>query len=148
MTVPIVSALVAAAIIILQQVLMFTVGIHRAQASIGVGFGDDQNLERKIRRHGNLAENAAIFVATLALAEMVGVPQLIVLGFGGVFVVGRLLHAVGMGSLSGSHLADGGALFKGMRAMGAFATLFSGIGLGAVLVYVSATSLPASNLPF
>ncbi len=148
MTVPIVSALVAATIIILQQILMFTVGIHRARASIGVGFGEDQDLERKIRRHGNLAENGALFIATLALAEMVGVPQMIVLGFGGAFVLARVSHAIGMGSLSGSHLADGGALFKGMRAFGAFATVLSGIGLGAMLIYVSATSLTAANLPF
>ena len=148
MTVPIVSALVAASIIILQQVLMFTVGIHRARASIGVGFGEDQNLERKIRRHGNLAENGALFVATLALAELLGAPQILILGLGGAFVLARLFHAIGMGSLSGSHLADGGILFKGLRAIGAFTTLFTGIGLGALLVYVSATNLSAANLPF
>ena len=136
MTAPLITALVAATIIILQQLLMLTVGLHRAQAGIGVGVGDDQNLERKVRRHGNLAENSALFIATLALAEMLGAPQAIVMGFGAAFVGARVFHALGMGSLSGSHLADGGAIFRTMRALGAFGTLLSGIGLGAYLIYV------------
>ena len=141
MTVPIVSALVAAAMIILQHTLMMTVGFHRARTSIGVGFGEDQVLERKIGRHGNLAENAALFVATLALAEIVGLPQGVVVGFGVAFVAGRLMHAIGMSSLSGSHLAEGGFLFRIMRMLGAFTTILTGMGLGAFLIYFSSATL-------
>lgn len=141
MTAPIITAVVAATIIILQQLLMFTVGIHRARASIGVGFGEDQNLERKIRRHGNLAENAALFIATLALAEMLGTPQQVIMGFGAMFVGARIFHALGMGSLSGSHLADGGTIFRTMRALGAFGTMLSGVALGGYLIYLLAGTM-------
>lgn len=135
MTAPLIAAMVAAIIIILQQLLMFTVGIHRARTSIGVGVADDQQLERKVRRHGNLAENSALFIATLALAEMLGAPQLIVIGFGGVFVIARVFHALGMGSLAGSHLGEGSRIFGALRGAGAFGTLLSGIGLGGYLLY-------------
>ncbi len=138
MTAPVITAVLAGLIIILQQLLMVAVGLHRARASIGVGFGEDQNLERKIRRHGNLAENAALFIATLALAEILGAPQRVVLGFGAAFLVARLFHALGMGSLSGSHLAEGGAVFKTMRTLGGFGTLLSGLALGAYLIYLVA----------
>ncbi len=140
MTAPVITAMVAAIIIILQQILMLTVGLHRGRAGIGVGFGEDQNLERKIRRHGNLAENAALFIATLALAEILGTPGIIVMVFGAVFVSARIFHALGMGSLSGSHLADGGAVFRMMRALGALGTVLAGVALGGYLIYFLSAS--------
>ena len=131
MSAPIVSAIVAAVLIILQQVLMITVGLHRAKAGIGVGVGSDVNLERKVRRHGNLAENSALFVVTLAISELFGAPTIAVAGFGLAFVVARFSHAIGFSSLAGSHVgAQGSKAFVIMRAMGAFGTFFTGIGLG------------------
>lgn len=139
MSAPIVSAIVAAVLIILQQVLMITVGLHRAKAGIGVGVGSDVNLERKVRRHGNLAENSALFIATLALAELCGVSNAIVAGFGIIFVVARLSHALGFASLAGSHVGEKGSkAFPVMRAAGAFGTFFTGIGLGLFLAFTLA----------
>lgn len=134
MTVPIISALVAAALIVLQQALMITVGLHRAKAGIGVGVGEDAHLERKVRRHGNLAENSALFIVTLALAELCGAPRVAVMGFGIVFVFARFSHALGFSALSGSHIGGKGSkAFPVLRAMGAFGTFFTGIGLGLFL---------------
>lgn len=141
MTLPVISALVAAILIVLQQVLMIAVGMHRAKVQIGVGVGEDRTLERKMRRHGNLAENAGLFVATLALAELCGAPRSVVVGFGTVFVLARLSHALGFGALAGSHVGEKGSkAFPIMRAVGAFGTFFTGVGLGLFLVFAIATA--------
>lgn len=138
MNIPVVSAMIASILIVLQQVLMITVGMHRAKVRIGVGVGNDLTLERKMRRHGNLAENAALFIATLALAELCGAPKGAVAGFGSVFVLARFLHVIGFSSLAGSHIAEGNKAFQIARAAGAFGTFFTGIGLGIFLVFTLA----------
>ncbi|WP_366869165.1 MAPEG family protein [uncultured Tateyamaria sp.] len=53
-----------------QQVLMITVGAHRGGVKVGAGSGGATSLERKIRCHGNLAENAPIFLLALAFLEL------------------------------------------------------------------------------
>lgn len=140
MTLPLISAAVAAFLIILQMVLMLTVGMYRANKLVPVGVGTDQKLERLARRHGNLAENAGLFLATLAIAELVGISSTIITGFGVAFVVARILHVIGFSSLVGSHMADGAKVFIAARAIGAFGTALSGIGLGGYLAYVLLTA--------
>lgn len=120
---------------------MITVGLHRAKAGIGVGVGSDMTLERKVRRHGNLAENSGLFLATLAIAELNGIPRSMIIGFGLTFVIARFSHALGFSALSGSHVgAEGSKLFPAMRAIGAFGTFFTGIGLGLFLAFSLATA--------
>ena len=134
---PYIAAAVAAVLIVLQQALMLNTGLHRAKTGIGVGFGADRDLERKIRRHGNLAENSAIFILALALAEMLNPASLVVAGLGVVFVVARVSHAVGFASLAGSHLPEEGSrAFLAARGIGAFGTALSGIALGGYLGYL------------
>ena len=135
MNLPIISAIVAAILIILQQSLMLTVGLYRTKVKTGVGSGGDTTLERKIRRHGNLAENAALFVATLGLAELCGTPKVIITGFGTVFLLSRLLHMLSFSSLAGSHLIEGNKIFLLMRFFGAFGSFFAGIGLGSLIIF-------------
>lgn len=134
---PVVAALVAGTLIVLQQVLMLNTGFHRANVRIGVGFGQDLNLERKIRRHGNLAENAAIFIVVLALAEMATPGSAVVKALGMIFVVARILHGIAFSSLAGSHVADGSSKFHTTaRFFGALGSAFSGIAIGAYLIYL------------
>ena len=72
MTKLIYSAWLAAYLLVLQMFLMMTVGMYRTKKQQGVGFqADDLTLERLIRRHGNLAENAGIFIASITLLEIV-----------------------------------------------------------------------------
>lgn len=139
MNAPEISALTAAFLIVLQLGLMLSVGLHRLGAGINLGFGDDQNLERKIRRHGNLAENAALFLVALALAELIGAPSFYVAIVAGVFLIARVSHAIGFSSLSGSHQPTS-PVFPALRAVGAFGTIGSGLGVGALLL-LSATSM-------
>lgn len=132
---PIIAATLGAFLIILQQSLMLTVGMHRALTKIGVGYGEDLHLERKVRRHGNLAENAAIFVVLLALAELHGISETVLFWFAVVFAAARVSHALGFMSLDGSHNTDGNKLFLILRAGGAFGSVFAGIGLGGYLLF-------------
>lgn len=134
---PYIAALVGAILIILQQVLMMITGTHRGKASIGVGFGDDKDLERKIRRHGNLAENAAIFLVVLGFAEMASGGGMITTIIGIAFLVARIAHAIAFSSLSGSHgQEDGAKIFVLCRLVGALGTGVSGIALGLYLLSI------------
>jgi len=134
MTIPIIAAFTGALLIILQAILMILVGTHRIRNRIALGTGEDLALERKIRRHGNLAENAALFVVVLALAEMTVVPNDIVRIIAIVFLVGRILHAIALSTVSGSHGAATGKIFQAFRAIGAFSTFGSFIALGGYLL--------------
>ena len=140
MPLPVISATVAAVILILQMVVMVLAGAHRAKTGIGVGDsnddGVDQDLVRKVRRHGNLAENSALIIIALVLAELVGAPANIVMAFGGLFIFARLSHVLAFSSLAGSHGADGSKLFTLARIIGAFGTFLTGVGLGGYLLYL------------
>ncbi len=134
MTIPLITAAAAGAIIILQVVLMIMVGLHRSKAGIFLGTGEDRDMERKIRRHGNLAENSGLFIAALALLEMIGATSSLVTGIAIIFVIGRLAHAFGLSSLVGSHNAPGSKIFIAGRALGAFATFGTGMVMGVSLL--------------
>jgi len=137
MEIPYTAATVGAILIILQQVLMMITGTYRGKVSIGVGVGDDKELERKVRRHGNLAENAAIFVVVLALAEGLVGSGVAIMVFGAIFLIARISHAIAFSSLAGSHGQEGASkLFVRCRMLGALGNGLSGIGLGLYLIYL------------
>lgn len=134
MSLPIITALTAALLLILQQILMITVGAHRGGVKVGAGSGGDTSLERKIRRHGNLAENAPIFLLALALLELSDASSAVVGTLAAAFVAARLLHVLAFASEAGSHLADGSFIFPAMRSVGAISTALIGIGTGTYLL--------------
>ncbi len=145
---PVISAALAGFLLLMQQVLMLSAGIRRGSTGQGVGVAGDVQLERKVRRHGNLAENAAIFVAALALLELLIGSSTIVLVFAALFLGSRLSHAVGFSTLRGSHVridgekAPGSRVFLALRSVGATLTALSGIALGAYLVLLTVGNLP------
>lgn len=139
MTIPLIAALTAGVLIMLQTALMLNVGLYRGAKTIGIGDGDDPDLLRRIRRHGNLAENAALIVVGIALAEISGASTTFVLSVAAIFVVGRLFHAMSFASLAGSHLIEGSKLFPAMRMVGAMSTAGVGFMLGGYLVYATVT---------
>lgn len=135
MTFPIIAAATAGVLLMLQQILMLTVGFTRTALKVGVGHGDNVVLERVMRRHGNLAENAAIFVVTLALLELlVGHGSLVAVP-AAVFVSARIAHALGFTSRAGSHDVRRISAFLALRAGGAFATALTGLATGALLLW-------------
>ncbi|MGF1492357.1 MAG: MAPEG family protein [Microcoleaceae cyanobacterium] len=136
MTALIYSPWLAAYLLVLQQVLMLTVGMYRTKKKQGMGFQDDLTLERLVRRHGNLAENAGIFITSIVLLELqVGSTRLVwVLCLA--FATARTLHAIGFSSAAGAYKLDSkgiGLLFLGARALGALSTAFTGIVCGFAL---------------
>jgi uncharacterized membrane protein YecN with MAPEG domain len=93
---PAVSALTAGILIVLQMLLLLTVVLARRSNQQSLGDGGNANMLRSIRRHGNLAENAAIFVVCAALLEMLGESRLTMEILCGAFVLARLSHAIGL----------------------------------------------------
>ena len=139
---PTYAALLGGGLLVLQILLMLSVGTYRTGAKKGVGVDGDMKLERLVRRHGNLAENAAIFVVVLALYELLFGQTWIALGTASVFFLARLLHLIGFSSLSGSHLVDAsgaGSKFVLMRASGAGLTALTSLVLAIALIIGIAT---------
>lgn len=126
MTLPLISAYAAALLGIFQIALMMTVGLARNAAGISLGDGGNEALLLKIRRHGNLTENAPIFLILLGLLEGTGGPQMAVIGLATVFILARFSHAF---ALSGPNKP------VAARAFGAFGTLIGVAGTAGTLVW-------------
>ena len=134
MNIPEISITIAAVLIVMQMALMLSVGLHRASVKIGVGHGEDEALHRKIRRHANLAENAALFLVALTLAEISGASATNIGLVAGLFLAARISHALAFTSSSGSHTPQGSVVFPALRAFGAFGTVGSGLGVSTLLL--------------
>jgi uncharacterized membrane protein YecN with MAPEG domain len=135
---PVYAGLLGGTLIVVQNILMLNVGLYRTNQKKGVGVDGDVTLERRVRRHGNLAENAAIFVIVLALYELLLGQTAMALLAAVVFAVARLLHVAGFASEAGSHLigAQGGnKIFVLMRAGGAGLSALASLVIGTALVY-------------
>ena len=136
---PVFTAVLGGVLLPLQTVLMLTVGRYRATAQRSIGIEGDATLERLVRRHGNLAENAAIFLVALALFELLFGASTFVWVIGVTFLVARLFHIIGFSNETGSHLVNPNGpnkLFILFRMGGALLTALSTIVLG-VSLFVS-----------
>ncbi|HVN00644.1 MAG TPA: MAPEG family protein [Caulobacteraceae bacterium] len=129
---PVASAIAAGALIVGQMALMLGVVIIRRRAGPSLGDGGDPVLLAAVRRHGNYAENAAIFVASLALLEMLGAARPFVIGLATLFILGRILHAIGLSQTKTANI---------WRVAGVFATVGAGVTLGVRLVTLAVTHL-------
>ena len=132
---PVVAGATGGILIALQSLLMLDAGLYRGRIGASIGLTDDQDLERKVRRHGNLAESSGLFVASLALLELLGGVTLLLPWLAGLYVAGRISHVVAFSSLTGSHAADGPQFFIVCRLFAAFGTFFSGLGVGGLLLW-------------
>ena len=129
---PIYSGLVAALLLILHVVLMVRVIMRRGQAEVNIGDGGDEALEQRIRVHANLLENAPLFVAALAMLEMIVGSTVWVAVIGGVFAVARIDHAVGYSMTTGVSAG---------RLVGTLGTMISILAVAGYLGYVAITNL-------
>ncbi len=93
---PILSALTAGVLIVMQMALMLTVVLMRRRNRQSIGDGGNAELLAAIRRHGNFAENAAIFIAGFALLEVLGDNRSVITTMCAAFVVGRISHVIGL----------------------------------------------------
>jgi len=132
MNLPLYTALTAACILFLQLGLMLSVGLRRVKYRQGIGDGGHDDLSLLVRRHGNLAENGAIFVVVLAVLEIVGGAPLAVAAFGGTFVLVRVAHAIGLTLGDGPNAA---------RFVGASGTALTGFAMAGYLMFIAAGQL-------
>ena len=116
-TFPAITAVTAGCILLLQMVLMVHVGRVRGQTEAVFGPGNETT-QQAIRAHGNLAENAGILIIGLALLEMAGAATWAMASLGGVLVVARVAHAIGLLQSTGVHPG---------RVAGAVGTLLVGV---------------------
>jgi uncharacterized membrane protein YecN with MAPEG domain len=86
----------AGAAAILHIWLSLRVSRLRRPLKIGVGDGGNETLMRRMRAHGNFAENMPVFLILLALLELAGGDPTILWAVGIAFVLARLAHAFGM----------------------------------------------------
>jgi uncharacterized protein len=93
---PVVSAVTAGVLILIQMALMLVVVLARRKNKQSLGDGGNDAVLRASRRHGNFAENAAIFIAGFTLYELIGGPRQTLEIMCAVFIAGRLSHAVGL----------------------------------------------------
>ena len=127
---PAITAATAAVIALLQIYLMMSVGLVRVRTGIGIGDGGEEALALKMRRHGNLIENAPIFLILLAFVELAGSPVWLVVTLGTTFVMARFAHAAALSRTAGPHP---------LRPVGALGTVLSIAAAGGYLLWLTAT---------
>ena len=135
-TPPVISALTAGILILLQTALVFAAVNQRRQHGPSVGEPTNPDVTRAVRRHGNLAENAAIFIACVALLEMLGGGRLWVEILCAAFVAARFFHAFGL-SLKNPTNA--------FRVVGVLLTIIVGLALGGRLILIAIRLLAAGG---
>ena len=99
---------IAGAAAILHIWLSVRVSRMRGPLQIGVGDGGNDALARRMRAHGNYAENMPIFLVLLGFLELATGGNLWLWGAGLLFVLARIAHAFGMDRAGANPLRVGG----------------------------------------
>lgn len=103
-----VSAHVAAAglytglLILMSIALQIRVILLRRSKLIGIGDGQDKELARAIRVHGNFTESIPFGLAGLIMLALIDAQAVLIHGVGAMLVVGRIAHAVGLTQTAGT----------------------------------------------
>ena len=128
---PAVTALYAGLAGILLIVLAALVSRMRRRHRIGLGDGDNRELQRAIRAHGNAVEWLVPAVLLLLVADLNRAAPLLLHLCGLAIIVGRVLHAIGLsrsggasfGRMTGSLLSWGAVAVLAVWNLWAFARL-------------------------
>ncbi|MDQ7050111.1 MAG: MAPEG family protein [Enterobacterales bacterium] len=116
------SGLLAVILIILSM----KVAMARKKNSVGIGDGGNQELSRAIRVQGNFIEYVPIALILLAVFETNGGNSIVAHVAGGSLLIGRLLHAYGLGKSAGISIG---------RGLGMLLTWLTILALGLVNIY-------------
>ncbi len=90
------AAIYVALNLLLLVILAARVTLLRRSAGISLGTGGDAALERRVRAHGNAAENMPLFLLALFMASALGLAPWMVHAFGASFTLARLAQAYGV----------------------------------------------------
>jgi uncharacterized membrane protein YecN with MAPEG domain len=121
---------IAGAAAILHVWLSLRVSRLRRPLKIGVGDGGNEMLLRRMRAHGNFAENVPIFLILLGVIELAVGKSLWLWGAGILFVIARIAHAFGMDRPGGNILRVAGIALSWLVLLG----------LGGFAIYLAYTS--------
>ena len=114
-----VTALFGAIHGVLNVALAIGVTRARAQSNIFLGTGDNESLLLASRRHGNNTEYVPLALLLRLVAELAGGGATALYALGTALTVGRVLHAIGVGSKPSP-----------LRAIGAVLTWVAIVGAG------------------
>ncbi len=124
-----VTPIYAGLLAVLFIVLSARVISRRIAAGVSLGDGGDALLMRRIRVQGNFAEYAPFGVLLLAVAELSGAAPLWLHLCGVVLVVGRISHAIGLGSDPEVSALRGIGMVATFAALGALGLICLGLAL-------------------
>lgn len=99
---------IAGAAAILHIWLSLRVSRLRRPLKIGVGDGGNEVLARRMRAHGNFAENVPIFLVLLGFLELATGGNIWLWGASILFILARIAHAFGMDRPGANALRVGG----------------------------------------
>ncbi len=77
-------------------VLVARVGQARAVHKVSLGDGGAQDLIVRIRTHANFVEFVPLLLIVMGLLEMGGANRMFLAAFGGLLILFRIFHAIGM----------------------------------------------------
>lgn len=96
-------ALGVTALFVLMSIPMaIAVGVRRAKTGILLLHGQDDELLRLIRAHGNFVEYVPLALLALAGGEVAGTPVWLVAACGAALVLARIVHYFGLRASAGS----------------------------------------------
>ena len=98
----------------------------RMRTKVSLGSGGDPDLELRIRAHGNAAEYIPASMLGMIVLALLVVPVWAIHVLGGVFTLGRLLHALGLS-----------ATVLWARQFGMVFSWLGMLGIGAFVVYAA-----------
>jgi hypothetical protein len=117
----------AAAAAVLNIWISIRVGQMRHAAKVSVGDGGDERLLRRMRAHANFIENTPLVLILIAAVEISGKGSTWLAVVGGIYMIGRVSHAIGM---------DGGSTER-LRGIGTLITMLTQLGLAVVAVLIA-----------
>ncbi len=90
-TIPITTTFIACYAIALVPITGW-IGVLRGRLNILRGHGDNRTLEKRIRYHGNLTENAPAMALTLGASEILGAASWALWAAFAAFIIGRVMY--------------------------------------------------------
>ena len=97
-----ITGLYVALAVLLVLVLGVRVVIRRWTARIGIGDGNDHELRKRIRAHGNAIEYLPIGLLALLLLDLDGTTPVLLHVFGVALILARAVHAFGLSRTGGA----------------------------------------------
>ncbi|QTH64747.1 MAPEG family protein [Psychrosphaera ytuae] len=115
------TALYAGLLALFYVALSFRIIRMRLKFKIGIGHGEQNELHRAIRVHANFAEYVPLALILLVFLEINQTASWILNVLGTALLIGRVLHAMGLGKSAGTSAARllGGVLTYSMMLVAA-----------------------------